>query len=224
MNEPLIQARESFRFYTRLNLLELTGVKARNIQELLILIEKSPDSVVYHHTHHFLQQHVYLSPEPPNDFAYWVKGILGDYLLAEQLASIDIYDFNSLKELKEKICSVIKNYIPQNVQCIRAVPLGKEFNFIKAVTFVLPTLYQTKNLAEFLVALKKVTIHSLYFHIFESRLRLKQPTNDFSYWLETSLGEKKIADALNRLDPYTHTMEGLRKKICELIENRIADC
>ena len=37
--------------------------------------------------------------------------------------------------------------------------------------------------------MSKVTISSLYFHIFASRLRLERPTNDFSMWLEEVLGE-----------------------------------
>lgn len=61
---------ESFRFYTKSNLTELTGLKAVNLTELLELIRAMPGSCIYHHTHRFLIQHQYLSPEPPNDFAY----------------------------------------------------------------------------------------------------------------------------------------------------------
>jgi len=63
--EEFIKAKEPFRFYTRLHLSELTGLRAATLQQLLELIRKVPGSSIYHHTHRFLQQHQYLSPEPP---------------------------------------------------------------------------------------------------------------------------------------------------------------
>jgi hypothetical protein len=60
-----------FRFNTKVDQTILLGKKARNIQELYSGIRTTPDASIYFHTHKFLQQHHYLSPEPPNDFAYW---------------------------------------------------------------------------------------------------------------------------------------------------------
>jgi len=72
------QAEEPFRFYTRLHLSELTGLRAATLVQFLGLLKTVSGSCIYHHTHRFLQQHQYLSPEPPNDFAYgwprlWAK-------------------------------------------------------------------------------------------------------------------------------------------------------
>lgn len=60
---PLARAKEPFRFCTQTHIPELTGLKANNLQELLDHIKTVPGSVIYHHTHHFLQQHQYLSPD-----------------------------------------------------------------------------------------------------------------------------------------------------------------
>ncbi|MBI4833762.1 MAG: hypothetical protein HY811_02925 [Planctomycetes bacterium] len=215
------EAQNPFVFYTRLNLLELTGSKARNLREMVEYLKSAPDAVIYYHTHHFLQQHIYLSPEPPNDFAYWVQEILGESLLAEQLSSIEIGDFNELNQLRVKIITTIENYIAANSRCLRDVITGQEFHFIKAITFVTPTSYQVSNLHEFRGAIGKVTIHSLYYHIFEARLRLKRPTNDFSNWLSGSLGNHALAKEIERLDPYTHTMESLRANIIKLIDKHL---
>ena len=68
----LIKAKEPFRFYTRLHLTELTGLRVSTLSQLLGLLKEVPELGIYHHTHRFLQQHQYLSLEPPNDFAYWV--------------------------------------------------------------------------------------------------------------------------------------------------------
>ena len=74
----LNKAKEPFKFYTQLHIPELTGLKAANLQELLDLIKTVPGSVIYHHTHRFLQQHQYLSPEPRTTLligllAFWAK-------------------------------------------------------------------------------------------------------------------------------------------------------
>jgi len=69
--------------------------------------------------------------------------------------------------------------------------------------------------------LKKITIDSIYFHIFEARLRLEKQTNDFSFWIETSLGDKELAKKIAAFDPYTRTLDDLRNKLIAIIERRI---
>ena len=59
-------------------------------------------------------------------------------------------------------------------------------------------------------------MHSLYFHIFEARVRLKKADNDFSCWLR-DLGYKELAEKISKIDPYTHTLEGLRQKIINFV-------
>jgi len=214
------KAGETFHFFTRVHLRELTGLRAHNLTELLEHLRTVPGSVIYHHTHHFLQQHQYLSPEPPNDFAYWVTESLNNNRLGERLASINTTEFPTIRDLREKIIKTIESEAERKKDQNQA-PEGEEFHFVRAVSFVLPTPYVATDLQEFLEGLKKVTIGSLYYHIFESRLRLEKPTNDFSHWLEENLGEKALAGQINKLDPYTHTMEGLRKRLISLIEKRI---
>jgi len=213
---------QPFRFFTRLHLSGLTGLKAVTLEELLKLIQEVPGSCIYHHTHRFLQQHQYLSPEPPNDFAYWVGNVLGEHRLGERLASIDTVQFSTIRDLREKIISTIENYLKNN-------PLAKQkfvddeeaFHFIKSMSFVLPTHYEVHDLKKFVEILRKVTIDSIYFHIFEARLRLEKKTNDFSFWIETSLGDKELAQQIVQLDPYTHTLEDLRKTLIRIIERRL---
>ena len=110
MAEP-VKAKEPFRLCTRLHLSELTGLRASTLRELLELIKTVSGSSIYHHTHRFLQQHQYLSPEPPNDFAYWVANVLGEQELGEKLASIDIVQYSSVRALREKIIEVIEDYL-----------------------------------------------------------------------------------------------------------------
>lgn len=213
---------QPFHFYTRVHLPELTGLKAKNTTELLDYIKKVPGSVIYHHTHRFLEQHQYLSPEPPNDFAYWATSALNDPKLGEKLSSINTCDFSTIRALREKIVDTIERYLKSSKNASKEVDEGREFYFIKSISFVFPTKQMASTLNEFVAILEQVSINTIYFHMFEAKLRLEKETNDFSLWLEMELGEKELARKISKLDPYTHTMEGLRKKIIGFIRSSMA--
>jgi len=74
----------------------LLGRTAHTIPELLEGITEIPESSIYYHTHKFLHQHHYLSPEPPNDFAYWVTEVLNIPDLGEKISSVDIVQYHRL--------------------------------------------------------------------------------------------------------------------------------
>jgi len=225
MNEVDKEKNEkTFRFYTRLHLRVLTGLKASNMTEFLELLKKVPGSSIYYHTHHFLQQHEYLSPEPPNDFAHWITNALNEEALGEKVASIDTIQYPAIRYLRNEIIRIIEDYLKKNPRTkLRFASPDKVFHFIESISFVLPTPYIAKDLRDFAEILKNVTIDSVYFHMFEARLRLEMETNDFSFWLGTSLMEEELASKITSLDPYTYTMEALRKKLIELVEERIKD-
>ena len=199
---------------------ELTGLKARNLKELLALLREVPESVIYFHTHHFLEQHHYLIPEPANDFALWVSDELGEETLGEKLASIDTFEFPTIDALRARIEGVISDYLAQNPDG-RGVGEGQEFHFIKSISFVLPTPYVAHDLREFVEVLRQISLNSLNYHVFEARLRLRKGVNDFSAWIEDCLGDRDLAEKLAYLDPYNYTLEGLRSAIIQLIEKRI---
>jgi hypothetical protein len=77
------------------------------------------------------------------------------------------------------------------------------------------------DLREFIEVLRKISIGSLHYHVFEARLRLKRGVNDFSIWMDECLEDKDLADKLAYLDPYNFTLEGLRTAIIQIIEKRI---
>jgi hypothetical protein len=216
------KAKEPFRFYSRFGLTVMTGTKAKDLKELLEHLKAASESVIYQHTHRFLRQHQYLVPEPYNDFAYWVTHILQDEKLGERLLAIDTVRFDSLNDLRQAFVSVISNHLDKN-SSLRRVPEGKEFHFMGAIRFSMPTQHQARDLAEFMDCLKKVSISSLYLHIFEARLRPPLGMNDFSCWFETALHEKALAKKVESLDPYSHTLEGLRSKMIGLIEERLKE-
>jgi hypothetical protein len=56
--------------------------------------------------------------------------------------------------------------------------------------------------------------------MFEARMRLGVPDNDFSAWLR-SIKEERLADEISRLDPYNMTLDNLRKKIIKMVDCRV---
>jgi septum formation topological specificity factor MinE len=210
-----------FRFWTRLTLTKLTGRRAADLAELVEVLRDMPPSVVFYHTHHFLVQHQHLSPEPPNDLAFWVTNVLQEELLGERLAAIDTVQFPSLHELRDKIVTVIDAYLETRHE-LRTAPTGEEFHFRDAISFVLPTRHQASTLGEFRDELQRVGYATIAYHLFESRLRVGSVDNDFSRWLDHELGEHELATAIRKLDPYTHTMEGLRQRLLAVIDRRLA--
>jgi len=212
---------ESFHFSSTLSLTLVTNRRARDLAELVGHLREVPGAVIYHHTHHFLVQHQYLSPEPPNDFAYWVTSVLQEDRLGEQLAAIEMIQFRSLMVLRDRIVAIIEAYIEQRRE-LRTAPPGEEFYFRESVSFIMPTGQVARNLAEFADCMEHIGFGSLSFHFFDGRLRMERGDNDFSEWLR-GLGEPQLAAAISRLDPYTHTMNSLRSEVVRLVRRRIAE-
>ncbi len=216
------RAANPFIFYSRLHLFELTGIIAKNITELLKHLKTVSGSSIYQHTHHFIQQRQYLAPEPPNDFAYWISEVLGDKHLGEEIASIDLMAHTSIRSIREAMIATIEKALKERPHLKKiAAPEASGFAFLKSISFAFPTQYQASTLKQFAECLKKVTLNSIYFHMFEARLRLEKPTNDFSLWMATSLDRKELADRIAQLDPYSQTDERLRQQILSLIHKEI---
>lgn len=99
----------------------------------------------------------------------------------------------------------------------------EKFHFIRSTSFVFPTPYTANTLSEFRYALSQVSLNSIYYHLFESRLRFgKADENHFSSWLENGCGLPDLAKEINRLTPYTRTLEELRHKMISLIDKKMS--
>ncbi len=205
-----------FLFRTRINQIELLGRKAKNLKELAEQIKSVPGASIYHHTHRFLEQHIYFSPEHPNDFSYWITTSLGLKRLGEKISSVEIFQSRDIESLRNIFGEIIRGYIKEFASLRDCIP-GEEFNFMASKMFILNTPFLAHNPKEFISCLEKITIHSFYFHMFEAKMRLQKHENDFSRWFKDN-GFVRLAEQIAFLDPYTHTLEGLRKKIINLIK------
>ena len=206
---------QAFHFFTKLDQTLLLGLRARTVSELLTGIQSVPDSSIYYHTHRFLHQHHFLSPEPPNDFAYWVTHVLGDDTLGEQLWSVDAVRFENIASLREKLIGILEGHKDSQRRISQSIEDG-EFHFMASRIFVLPTTHVAHSLTEFVDEIARVSINSIYFHMFDAKLRLKYGENDFSRWFRDQ-GKTPLADETKRLDPYSYTLDGLRQRIITLV-------
>lgn len=216
------KAKQPFRFYTMSGLTQTTGRKAKNLSELIIHLKEVPESAVYHHTHRFLKQHQSLSPESPNDFAYWIQVKLQEEHLGEEVYGINTVAFPTVRELKLKMIEILEKHEAVHGGRRDVVP-GNEFRFMQSVYFVLPTQHEAWDLASLAAALRKIDTKSIDYHVFEARLRPPLGINDFSTWLKEELGETSLAERIANLDPYTQTYETLRAKIISIVESGIRE-
>jgi len=214
---------EPFKFCTRLTLTEVTGRKAYNTAELLEGIKAADDAVIYHHTHRFIKQSHHLVPEGANDFAYWVANTLQADRLGEELTSIDIVQYHSLADIKDAFVKMLERHIAENPGQMRTVAPGREFHFMRAIRFSLPTECSATDYAGFIECLRKVSVSSLYLHVFEARLRPPYGVDDFSHWFRTNFNDEIVGREISRLDPYSYTLEGLRQRIIRILEKRHAE-
>jgi hypothetical protein len=213
-------AKEPFQFFTRQSLTYLLGRKAKNLEALLVGIKEVPLSCIYQHTHHYLEQHEFLSPEPPNDFAYWITNVLQNDVLGEEIAGIDLREFTTLQDIRIKLIEIIEHAIERDPETAhRNVPSGDDFYFMGAQTFVFPTQCIAHDLLEFKQCLEKISNHSVYYHMFESRLH--GHNSQFCYWIEHSLEDQKLSEKFKNLDPYTQTLNNLKQNLIRLVKVRL---
>lgn len=205
---------KSFEFYTSVKLPEYVGIRARNVDELLEGIRKVDGSSIFQHTFQFLYQHHYAPSQPPSDFAYWVAVILLDHGLAERLAAINTIEFPTIQSLRERLIAVIEEHRAEH-KCQTASPDGMDFFFMRSNSVVVNTGLAAPDLTSFVACIEKLTIGSIYHHLFEARL--SRPLNDFSTWLEQA-GASGAARKIERLDPYVLTLEQIRQRIIDIVK------
>ncbi len=206
---------DPFVFYTERRLVELTGRRAHDLQELLRHLREVPGSTIFYHTHHRFLSHHFQTPVVYNDFAVWVTESLQEEALGEKLAALDLRRFVTIRDLREAIAKLIEDRLDQLGGPPRRCLPGQQFHFCKSKSFIMPTGIVASDPADFFAKLPGVTNISLYFHFLEARLRLGRPTNDFSEWFQ-GRGFPELARATDQLDPYLRTLDELKQELLSL--------
>ncbi len=207
-----------FEFRQCASILKSTGKKAKNLREMRDLIAVVSDESIFHHTYqYFLKGHIL---EYTNDFAQWAGESLEERALGERLSGIDLYGFNSIGELRDELLKVTDEYLGKFPEPRDAMP-GDEFFFSETVTLIFPAGVRAQNLAEFLIGIKYIDAGSIYYHFYEARMRLGSGVDDFSSWIETVLMKKELTEEIRAIDPFMHSVEGIREHIVEAVEKEV---
>lgn len=211
---------QEFSFLGCIEIKELLGIKADDELELMERIEEAPADSIYYHMHSYFLHHYYITAPYPNDFANWVAIQVRDRVLGEKLASITPWKSKNLEDIRIELIEIIDRHL-STVKAVPFVMYGQPFYFMKSKIINVPTGIQVNNLEEFVNALKKVDASAIYNHIFEARLRVRKGRTDFSVWIEEILGMKDLAGAIEMIDSYMYSLEGLRQKLLELCEAKL---
>jgi hypothetical protein len=215
-----VQARSPFEFKSAANLLFIERERASTIDDLLKALRSCPDESIFQHTFRTLEEHHYIKEGFSNDFAHWAYLELGEVGLGERLAALDVREFTSLGLLRSRLVQILEEYSAANPKA-RQHAATTPFYFCSSKTIVLAVQRSASTLAEFIAGLREVSIHSLHYHFIEARLRRKLESNDFSIWLQRELGLEREAELLNQIDIYTATLEGVRRKIIQILQSSI---
>ncbi len=210
---------EPFEFKQCVSIVKSTGKQAKNLSKLRKLISQVGDECIFHHVYqYFLKGHML---EYTNDFAHWAGESLEERALAERLSSIDPYTCKSIHNVRRELIREIDGFL-SNFPEPHDVVSGNEFYFNETVSLVFPVGVRTKNLAEFLVAIEHIDAGSIYYHFYDSRVRLGEGVvDDFSRWIEHTLGRKRLADKIRSIDPFMHSIESIREHIREILEEYV---
>ncbi len=210
-------ARAPFYFNSAAHLTRIGREKASNLGELLEGIKTCPETSIFQHTFQTLREHHFIREGFSNDFAHWAFAACNEVGLAERLSAIDIREFTSVEDLRDRLIGIIGTYLEQNPRARERMAF-EPFYFCASELVVIPTPYVARNLAEFIDALQRVSLHAIYYHFIDARLRLKLNSNDFSLWLEHELDLGMLADRINRIDIYTQTLQDVRRAIVRIVE------
>jgi len=209
-----------FYFNTSAGLVRITRQKANTLSEFLDALRECPEGSIFQHSFRTLQEHHFIREGFSNDFAHWAVSACNEPSLAEGLASVDVREFTSVAELRERFIHIVENFL-QRTPAAASRTARETFYFCASDTVVIPTSFVANTLQEFAEGLRGVTVHCIHHHFIEARLRLKLMSNDFSQWLYEDLGLTEAARQLNRIDIYTITLEDVRNQIIRIVERAL---
>jgi len=209
-----------FYFNTSAHLLRITRQKATTLEEFLEALRECPEGSIFQHAFRTLEEHHFIREGFSNDFAHWAMSACNEPSLAEGLATVDVREFTSIAELRERFVKIVQGFLSRSPAA--ATRSAREtFYFCASDTVVIPTTFIARTLREFAEGLRGISVHSIHHHFIEARLRLKLMSNDFSQWLHEDLGLTEAARRVNRIDIYTVTLEDVREQIVRVVERAL---
>lgn len=206
-----------FVFQKSLFLVELTGRRVHTLEEFADALADLDNMTLFCHLVLPLMGHHLIPPEYDDDFSYWVGGILREKPLAERMMALVEDRLTDLASFRSDLESLIREHLAAHPTAgsLRD-DLGFFFNRVDIVVY--PTGPQAVTLSEFTELLAKIDVNSMFYHFHVSQLLFSAESNDFSRWLAAELGETRIAQQIDALDPFGYdNLEQLRDDILAIL-------
>ena len=201
-------------------IVRMAGLRdAMNLRELEERISTCPVECLFHHFCETVIRPTFDDPDYPNDFAQWTSRQLRDKVLAEKLANINPYKYNSLEELRKATLDLIQERLSE-LDHIPWAPNGDVFHFMQAVTVVYDTGILIDSIKDFAEQLPNMSHGSIYYHFVEARRRTDNGVDDFSVWLSDKKEETEpLIKALSEIDFYFLSLAGLKKTLVKTVSD-----
>jgi hypothetical protein len=213
-----------FLFVGCLELREMLGQKAGDVQQLMSIIEEAPLDSIYYHTHSYFLRHEYAPTLFPNDFATWAAISVRDRVLSERLGLIDPFDFKDLEALRSQIVSTIDDHLKTLWNVPRLIH-GEPFEFIRSHIIEVDLGAAAGSLKEFRDLLSTVDRSALFNHICEAKNRKGRRSNDFVTWIGSDFGLNlpALAEQVAAIQPIGLTLEGIRARMLSILDPWLAE-
>ena len=212
-----------FQFVGCVELREMLGRKAADVQQLMEGIEEVPADSIYYHTHSYFLRYEYGPTLFPNDFATWVAVSVRDRVLSERLGLIDPFEFRDVEALRAQIVSTIDDHL-QSLWNVPRVMHGDPFEFVSSHIIEVDLELTARSLEEFRDHLATVDRSVLFNHICEAKIRKGRHSGDFILWIgsESGLNLPDLAAQVAAIQPMGLTLEGIRARTLEVLDRYIA--
>lgn len=205
-----------FAFWKAAFLVDVTPFRALNLGQLLIGVTLAPELSIFYHLHQRFFRHPQRLPEYPNDFADWANAILGDAVIAERLANLDLLRSVDLSLVRRELSVMLAEHL-QEQDAARSVAKDRAFIFCQPRLVLFRSGWQADSPAAFIDVLREVDSDTIGYHLFTPKISPGPVANDFAVWFR-QWGYASLAAQLDAFDPYLNSLEDNRTYLIELIE------
>lgn len=209
-----------FHFVGCVELREMLGRKAGDLEQLMRGIEDIPADSIYYHTHSYFLRYEAGPTLFPSDFATWAAVSVRDRILSERLGLIDPFEFRDLEALRSEIVGTIDDHL-KSLWNVPRVVHGDPFEFVSSHILEVDLGLSATSLPEFRELLSCVDRSVLFNHICEAKIRKGRQGGDFVIWIgsEEGLNLPDLATKLAAIQPIGLTLEGIRTRMLSIVDD-----
>ncbi|MDA8233696.1 MAG: DUF5752 family protein [Clostridia bacterium] len=179
-----------------------------------------PEALFYHLYRHYWE--IEQAPEGGyNDFALWAGERLGEKVLAEKLASVQLAAIMQIEPARETMVRYCEEYLG-GMTGIYRVPEGQELYFQEVTTVAIPTGKKAANLKELLEIWRVLEPASVFLHLVEARMKPVAGVQELAGWLFTA-GEEELAKEVAQVSMYPYPLSIMQAYIAALLERRLGE-